>query len=97
MRVPVVNSENRAFDDTKGQKLVHLNLNLSSVKALVVIFYYETDSVELKKTLFFCACCFKGTEEEDELHNYRPPALAEHPREPVHENVTCKRVRKVAI
>lgn len=49
MRVPGANSENRTFDDTKGQKFVHLNLNLSSVKALVVIFYYKTESVEFKK------------------------------------------------
>ena len=49
MRAPVANSGNRAFDDTKGQKFVRLNLNLSSVKAFVVIFYYKTDTVELKK------------------------------------------------
>lgn len=77
MRAPVANSENRAFDDTKGQKFVCLNLNLSSVKAFVVIFYYKTDSVELKKKdtgfFFLRAVCLKGTEEEDELHNYRRP------------------------
>lgn len=78
MRVPGANSENRAFDGTKGQKFVHLNLNLSSVKALVVIFCYKTESVEFKKKrhgLFFPprAVCSKGTEEEDELRNYRRP------------------------
>lgn len=72
MRVPGANPENRAFDGTKGQKFVHLNLNLSSVKALVVIFYYKTESVEFKKRhgLFFFsprAVCLKGTEEEDDF------------------------------
>lgn len=73
MRAPVANSENRAFDDTKGQKFVRLNLNLSSVKAFVVIFYYKTDSVEFKKKdtgFFFYACClFKGNP-GGRLHNF---------------------------
>lgn len=42
MWVPVASSEDMAFDVsrncTKGQKFVQLSLNLSSAKALVVIF-----------------------------------------------------------